>query len=76
MFSHFWTFLVQEIRENVPKNRRNGKKCLETGEHVFAHFIFFHFLTLLGLEIREKVSRNKRNGKKCLEMGESVFSRF
>ena len=62
------------------RNRRNGNKCLETGENVFSHF-----QTLLGLEkekkcwkvgrlIGEKVSINRRNGRKCLEMGENSFS--
>ena len=50
-----------KIRENVSRNRRNDKKCLEIGENIFSHF-----WTLLGLEIREKVSRNRKNNIKCL----------
>ena len=64
---HFLPFLdtfVSKIRENVSRNRRNDKKCLEIGENVFSHF-----WTLLGLEIRENVSRNRKNLKSVTYAG-------
>ena len=34
----FLDTFVSKIRENVSRNRRNDKKCLEIGENVFSHF--------------------------------------
>ena len=55
----FLDTFVSKIRENVSRNRRNDKKCLEIGENVFSNF-----WTLFGLEIREKLSRNRKNNIK------------
>ena len=64
----FLDTFVSKIRENVSRNRRNDKKCLEMGENENP---FSPISDTFVSKIRENVSRNRRNDKKCLEMGEN-----
>ena len=41
----FLDTFVSKIRENVSRNRRNDKKCLETGENEKCAYLLYYFVT-------------------------------